>query len=98
MCLGGGGGYQPPKRVQAPVYQAGPESPDDMVNNQVIDNANPRDQQAAARNEFDPPSRPQPQTQSSLALGGTTTPTPQRKSSRMGVAKRNAKNKARKSS
>jgi len=93
MCLGGGGGYQPPRRVQAPAPVAGPASPDDMVNNQVIENANPRDQQEAARNEFNPPSTPQPKTQSSLALGETTTPTPQRKSSRMGVAKRTRMNR-----
>ena len=64
MCLGGGGGYQPPKRVQAPVYQAGPESPDDMVNNQVIDNANPRENQEAARNEMDPPKKTKLKVQS----------------------------------
>ena len=54
MCLGGGGGYNPPP-LKKPVYEAGPESPPDMVNNQIIPNANPRDQQEAARNEFDPP-------------------------------------------
>ena len=89
MCLGGGGGYQPPKRVQAPAPVAGPASPDDMVNNQVIENANPRDQQEAARNEFDPPSTPQPKTQSSLALGGTTTPQPVKKGGSMGQVARN---------
>ena len=54
MCLGGGGGYQPPKRVQAPAPEAGPASPPDMVNNQVIDNANPRDKMEANRNAMDP--------------------------------------------
>ena len=99
MCLGGGGGGYTPAPIKKPVYQAGPESPDDMVNNQVIENANPRDQQEAARNEFTAfPNRPQLKPQSSVSLGGTTTPTTERKSSRMGVAKRNAKNKARKSS
>ena len=95
MCLGGGGGGYMPAPIKRPVYQSGPESPHDMVNNQVIDNVNPRDQQEEARGG-DPPIRPQ--TQSSLALGGTTTPTPQRKSSRMGVAKRTARNKARRKS
>ena len=54
MCLGGGGGYQPPKRVQAPAPEAGPASPPDMVNDQVIDNANPRDNMEANRNAMDP--------------------------------------------
>ena len=94
MCLGGGGGYQPPKQVMAPAPEPGPASPDDMVNNQVIDNVNPRDQQEAARNEFTAfPNRPQLKPQSSVSLGGTTTPTPQRKSSRMGVAKRTRMNR-----
>jgi len=54
MCLGGGGGYQPPKRVQAPAPEPGPASPPDMVNNQVIDNANPRDEMEANQNAMDP--------------------------------------------
>ena len=54
MCLGGGGGYQPPKRVQAPAPEPGPASPPDMVNNQVIDNANPRDEMEGNQNSMDP--------------------------------------------
>ena len=54
MCLGGGGGYTPPPAPPKPVYEAGPESPPDMVNDQIIDNANPRANQEAARNEMDP--------------------------------------------
>tara|TARA_B100001778_G_scaffold267114_1_gene228328 strand:- start:6 stop:221 length:216 start_codon:yes stop_codon:yes gene_type:complete len=57
MCLGGGGGYTPPPAPKKPVYEAGPESPPDMINNQIIDNANPRDKQEEARGEFDPPKR-----------------------------------------
>ena len=45
MCLGGGGGYTPPPAPPKPVYEAGPESPPDMVNDQIIDNANPRENQ-----------------------------------------------------
>ena len=54
MCLGGGGGYQPPKQVMAPAPEPGPASPPDMVNNQVIDNANPRDKMEANQNAMDP--------------------------------------------
>ena len=54
MCLGGGGGYQPPKQVMAPAPEPGPASPDDMVNDQVIDNANPRDEMEANQNAMDP--------------------------------------------
>ena len=64
MCLGGGGGYQPPKRVQAPAPEAGPASPPDMVNDQVIDNANSRENQEAARNEMDPPKKTKLKVQS----------------------------------
>ena len=64
MCLGGGGGYNPPP-LKKPVYEAGPASPPDMVNNQIIPNANPRDQQEAARNEFDPPNKNKLKSQSS---------------------------------
>lgn len=53
MCLGGGGGYTPAP-IKKPVYEAGPESPPDMVNDQVIDNANPRDKMEANRNSMDP--------------------------------------------
>jgi len=55
MCLGGGGGYNPPPVRKAPDPEPGPASPPDMVNNTIIPNANPRDQQEAARGEFDPP-------------------------------------------
>ena len=55
MCLGGGGGYNPPPIKKAPDPEPGPASPPDMVNNTIIPNANPRDKQAAARSEFDPP-------------------------------------------
>ena len=55
MCLGGGGGYNPPPIRKAPDPDPGPASAPDMVNNMVIPNANPRDQQEAARGEFDPP-------------------------------------------
>ena len=54
MCLGGGGGYTPPPMKQAPAPEPGPASPPDMVNNQVIDNANPRDNMEANRNAMDP--------------------------------------------
>ena len=54
MCLGGGGGYQPPKQIMAPAPEPGPASPPDMVNNQVIDNANPRDEMEANQNAMDP--------------------------------------------
>ena len=64
MCLGGGGGYNPPP-LKKPVYEAGPESPPDMVNNKIIPNANPRDKQEAARNEFDPPNKNRLKSQSS---------------------------------
>ena len=80
----------------APAPEPGPASPDDMVNNQVIDNVNPRDQQEAARGEFDPPNRTQLKTQSSLALGGTVEPQPARKSGGMGAVARNKRNAARK--
>ena len=54
MCLGGGGGYTPPPAPPKPVYEAGPPPPPDMVNDQVIDNANPRDKMEANRNAMDP--------------------------------------------
>ena len=60
MCLGGGGGYQPPKQVMAPAPEPGPASPPDMVNNQVIDNANPRDKMEANQNAMDPIGNKQP--------------------------------------
>ncbi len=65
MCLGGGGGYDPLPVKKAPEPQPGPPSPPDMVNNTIIPNANPRDQQAAARNEFDPPNKTKLKSQTS---------------------------------
>ena len=38
----------------APAAEPGPASPPDMVNNQVIDNANPRDEMEANQNAMDP--------------------------------------------
>ena len=54
MCLGGGGGYEPPKQVAAPPAVAGGPPPDDMVNGQVIPNANPRDEMENNQNALDP--------------------------------------------
>ena len=54
MCLGGGGGYTPPPAPPKPVYEAGPPPPPDMVNDQVIDNANPRDEMKANQDAMDP--------------------------------------------
>ena len=65
MCLGGGGGYMPPPVKKAADQEPGPASPPDMVNNQIIPNANPRDQQEAARNEFDTPNKNKLKSQSS---------------------------------
>ena len=64
MCLGGGGGYNPPP-LKKPVYEAGPESPPDMVNKTVIPNVNPRDKQEEARGEFDPPNNTKLKAQTS---------------------------------
>ena len=64
MCLGGGGGYTPPPIKKAPDPEPGPASPPDMVNNTIIPNANPRDQQEAARNEMDPPKKTKLKVQS----------------------------------
>ncbi len=52
MCLGGPSmsaapTYQPPKPK---VIEPGPPSPDDMVNNQRVENINDRSQQDAMRN------------------------------------------------
>ena len=69
MCLGGGGGYNPPPVKKAPEAEPGPASPPDMVNNNIIPNANPRDQQAAARNEFDPPNKTKLKAQSDKNTG-----------------------------
>ena len=48
MCLGGSAAptYQPPKPR---VIEAGPESPNDKVNNVEVENINDRSQQEAAR-------------------------------------------------
>ena len=54
MCLGGGGGYTPPPMKQAPAPQPGPASPNDMVNNQQIENANDRSDMEGNRNAMDP--------------------------------------------
>ncbi len=49
MCLGGGNRvvYEQPKPIKQPP--PGPPSPDDMLNNQVIENINPRSKQQEAR-------------------------------------------------
>ena len=65
MCLGGGGGYNPPPVRKAPDPEPGPASPPDMVNNTIIPNANPRAGQEAARNEMDPPNKTKLKAQSS---------------------------------
>ena len=67
MCLGGGGMMQQPQRPK-PVQQPGPESPPDMVNDQVIPNANEREplQQGAHHDEWKNKNKPKPQSQSSL--------------------------------
>ena len=54
MCLGGGGGGYTPAPINKPVDEAGPPPPPDMVNDQVIDNANPRDEIEANQNAMDP--------------------------------------------
>ena len=64
MCLGSGG-YMPPPVKKAVDPEPGPASPPDMVNNNVIPNANPRDQQEASRNEFDSPKNNKLKSQSS---------------------------------
>ena len=64
MCLGGGGSAYTPAPLKKPVYEAGPESPPDMVNNQIIPDANPRENQEAARNNMDPPKKTKLKVQS----------------------------------
>ena len=64
MCLGGGGGYEPPKQVAAAPAVAGGPAPDDMVNDQIIPDANPRENQEAARNNMDPPKKTKLKVQS----------------------------------
>ena len=63
MCLGGGGGYQPPQMKQAPAPTPGPASPDDKVNDETIANANDRAAQEAERNQYNP-DKPKPKPQS----------------------------------
>ena len=69
MCVGGGGAYEPAPAPPKPVYEAGPDSPPDMVNNQIIPDANPRENQEAARNNMDPPNKTKLKTQSSKNPG-----------------------------
>ena len=64
MCVGGGGAYEPAPAPPKPVYEAGPESPPDMVNDQIIPDANPRENQEAARNNMDPPKKTKLKVQS----------------------------------
>ena len=64
MCLGGGGGYTPPPMKQAPAPQPGPASPNDMVNNQQITNANDRSSMEGNRNAMDPNPQPNDKSQS----------------------------------
>ena len=64
MCLGGGGGYTPPPMKQAPAPQPGPASPNDMVNNQQIQNANDRSSMEGNRNAMDPTPQPNDKSQS----------------------------------
>ena len=65
MCLGGGGGYNPPPVTKAPDPEPGPASPPDMVNNTIIPNANTRAGQEAARYVMDPPNKTKLKAQSS---------------------------------
>lgn len=58
MCLGGGGGYNPPPVKKGQVAQPGPASPNDMVNNLEIPNANDRSSMEGNRNAVDPVSKP----------------------------------------
>ena len=64
MCLGGGGGYTTPPMKQAPAPQPGPASPNDMVNNQQIQNANDRASMEGNRNAMDPTPQPNDKSQS----------------------------------
>ena len=65
MCLGGGGGYEPPRMIQKPPPEPRPASPPDMINNQIVDNANPRDQIEGNQNALDPkPNKKKIQVQS----------------------------------
>ena len=65
----GGGGYTPPPVKKSPDPQPGPPSPPDMVNDIIIPNANPRDQQKAARNDMDPPKKTKLKVQSDKNTG-----------------------------
>ena len=51
MCLGGGSSPQPQRVLPRVDPPPGPPSPDDMVNNQVVPNANKRSEQQANRLE-----------------------------------------------
>ena len=51
MCLGGGSSPQPQRVLPRVDPPPGPPSPDDMVNNQTVENANPRSQQQESRLE-----------------------------------------------
>ena len=66
MCLGGGGYMPQPVSKPKPVQKPGPESPPDMVNDQVIPNANDRAGQEAAQNMYDPLNKDKPTSQSNL--------------------------------
>ena len=54
MCLGGGGGYEPPKQVPAAPAVQGGYAPDDQVNQQAINNANDRSEMEGNQNAMDP--------------------------------------------
>ena len=70
MCLGGGPtGYVPSAIKKAPDPEPGPASPDDMVNNTIIPNVNPRADQEEARSEFDPPNKIKLKAQSNKNTG-----------------------------
>ena len=49
MCLGGGSSAPTWRPPPPKVPEAGPESPQDMVNNQPVENINDRSQQEAMR-------------------------------------------------
>ncbi len=51
MCLGGGGSAPVAKPLKARHVEPGPPSPQDMVNNQNVQNINPRAGQEAARDK-----------------------------------------------
>ena len=51
MCLGGGSSPHPQRVLPRVDPPPGPPSPDDMVNNQAVENANPRAEQQDKRLE-----------------------------------------------